>query len=456
MRRIRWLAAAAVTGALVVASSTPPAAGAEAAEEDAVDIAVASYAADYSVSHQEAQRRLDRIQPLQGILASIRELESARLAGWGIDHSRNFIGWVSLTGNGPPPAAATRIGDTHTHVQIRTGAVHSLADLLAAQTGLFQDVGPAGQITDDPETLVEVMRIVAFTDIDMRANAMVIGVDPGLASAVPGELTDPGPVAVTDEVLQTKITEATQLIQPYIDVEYRVEDGRGVASEASFSGGQAMSLSIGSAKDICTAGFAARENRSGVYGIITAGHCGSRGPSEKWTFEMHGVELPHESGWFSRRADAQFHSIPTGSGHVLNDDYLCHYPWPINYCDVTGYRVRSEMVDEYVCHAGRGSGVSCGTVTAINFRPNGCKSASNTAVRCANVFVTVQGPTLHSCDDDSGGPWYRTGTAFGIHWGSNSGDDCTRTGISAYFSAIDEVHSFLGVRVLTSGSVTIN
>ena len=48
---------------------------------DASYDAVASfYARDYSVSLDEAQRRLDRIQPLQEILASIRDLEG-RSAG---------------------------------------------------------------------------------------------------------------------------------------------------------------------------------------------------------------------------------------------------------------------------------------------------------------------------------------------------------------------------------------
>ena len=63
-----------------------------------VDPAVASYASEYSVTAQEAQRRLDRIEPLQEILESIRDLEGDRLAGWGIDHSGAFRGWVFLDG----------------------------------------------------------------------------------------------------------------------------------------------------------------------------------------------------------------------------------------------------------------------------------------------------------------------------------------------------------------------
>ncbi|MCY4665173.1 MAG: hypothetical protein OXC00_10940, partial [Acidimicrobiaceae bacterium] len=67
-RRLRWIAAAAITAAAAVASSTA-AADARTDTPAPVDVAVASYAADYGVSHAEAQRRLDRIPSLQEILA---------------------------------------------------------------------------------------------------------------------------------------------------------------------------------------------------------------------------------------------------------------------------------------------------------------------------------------------------------------------------------------------------
>ena len=258
-RRLAWLAVAAITGMLAVASTTTPATGAEAADEEPADGAVASYAADYSVTSQEAQRRLDRIQPLQEILASIRELESARLAGWGIDHTGTFTGWVWLTGNEAPSAAAATIADTHTDVQIRTGATHTRAELLAAQQSLFQDVGPTGQVTDGPET--QIQRIVTFTSISMRNNAIRIGIDPGLASTVPGGLADPGPVAVTDEALQAKVTEVTQQLQDHINVKYTIEDGRGVSSEESFAGGDNASVKKGKKTFACTSGFAAQKQR---------------------------------------------------------------------------------------------------------------------------------------------------------------------------------------------------
>ena len=57
------------------------------------DAAAASYALDYGVTLAEANRRLDRIDPLHLELESIRSIESDRVAGWGIDHTGGLTGW---------------------------------------------------------------------------------------------------------------------------------------------------------------------------------------------------------------------------------------------------------------------------------------------------------------------------------------------------------------------------
>ena len=317
-RRLRWLALAAVTAAAVVASSAATA-GAHTGTQDPVDVAVASYASDYNVTHTEAQRRLDRIQPLQDILAEIRSHETARLAGWGIDHTAAFGGWVWLTGDQPPTTDAAATADAHTDVQIRTGATHSHAELLAAQTGLFRNTA-TGHTTGGPESLSQVKLIVTYTDIDLRANALEIGIDPALASTAPGGLMDPDPTAVTDETLQTKITEVTALLQDHIDVAYTVKDGRGLSVTADFKGGETMHT--------CTSGFGAQERDTDVYGIITAGHCFR---THNNPITMHGAQLSLVVRAWGPDVDAQFRSIPTGANHRIFDDHICGTGSP---CDV--------------------------------------------------------------------------------------------------------------------------
>ena len=190
---------------------------------DASYDAVASfYARDYSVSLDEAQRRLDRNQPLQEILASIRDLEGSRLAGWGIDHGPNFGGWVWLTGDTAPGGEAACIAAAHADVEIRTGADYSLAELLAAQQRLFRN-----DTTGYPEPSVAPM--VTYTGIDMAANAVRIGIDPALAAVPPIDPVGSQPATVSDEEFQAKAAEVTELLRDLISVNFVIEDGRGLS-----------------------------------------------------------------------------------------------------------------------------------------------------------------------------------------------------------------------------------
>ncbi len=286
----------------------------------------------------------------------------------------------------------------------------------------------------------------------MKANAILIGIDPGLATTrTPGGIDASEPVAVTDEAYQAKAAEVTKQLQSTISVAYSIEDGRDIRDMATFSGGE----QIGS----CTAGFAARRNS--IYGIITAGHCGNDGPTETSSFSMHGITLEHLSGWAYVRADAQFHTIPTGASHNLRGGYLCSaasVPPSQRWCDVTGTVARSRMVSrhrlmsDHVCHTGKRSGISCGTIQSINYRPTNsgaCVSFNGAVVRCQAVFVKVEGRTLRTCEGDSGGPWYRNGVAYGITKSAHLPSCSNRVGFSV-FSAIDEVENFLKLEVLTS------
>ena len=434
-RLIRWLGLFAVAGlAAALLSVQPGAVGAVAAPDPGsppVDLAVTSYASDYSVSLTEAQRRLDRIQPLQEILASIRDLESARLAGWGIDHTASFGGWVWLTGDAAPGAAAAAVANAHADVRIRTGADYSLAKLLAAQQGLFRN-GAVGQVNDGPASGVAAM--VTFTGIDMAANAVRIGIDPALAVVVPGGLTDTGPATVTDEAFRAKAAEVTEQLRGHVNVNYVVEDGRGLSLFADFRGGQ----EIGG----CTAGFTAQQRGTSVYGVITAAHCiGS--------FRMNGVRLSPVTRAWGPYVDARFLSVPTGSSHRLLRDFICTDG---RTCNVTGDISKARMMGDYICHYGKRTRESCGTVIDINYFTT---ASGICEYSCSNTFVRVHGPLLRGCQGDSGGPWYDGSIAYGILNGGSDATDCVSVGKYLFFSDIRSVENELGVDILTRGHVTV-
>lgn len=428
--------------------------------EQAVDPAIAAYAAEYGVTQAAAALRLDRIQPIQKLLASIRELESSRVAGWGIDHADAFSGWVWLVGESPPKPGSTAIASAHDDITIRTGAKHTLAEILGAQDrfGNGSNVGAVGRV-DDQTLVVDYSAAVTFTAPDMDSNSLHIGIDPALVQPIePSELqgsvggTGPvgnidapaGPTTATDAELAALAAQMTAAYQGHIEVSYAIVDGRNLADDAMFDGGRSTST--------CTSGFAARHSTTRTYGIVTAGHC-------RDIQRMHGVNLPWVTGYAGTTADAQFHKIPKGAGHELKSQFAYTEHSPPRVRVVQGTETRINMRGDFICHTGKRSGVSCGEVTHIYYQPQNsgaCKASElGGSATCGAYFVRVHGTALQSCSGDSGGPWYRSTTAYGIHKSSNSENDCTRLGVVAVFSSIDEVESFLGVDVMVSNNVTI-
>lgn len=458
----RWVIAVSLALMLFGASFESSTHRAE-ASADPTDPAVASYAQEYSVSEAGAERRLDRLDAIYEVIRSIRALEAERLAGWGIDHSDTFTGWVWLTGTDASSSEAAALADAHTDVEIRLDAPHSLQDLLDAQDsfGDGSSIGPVGHVTGGPEAVADYSNTVTFTAVDMAANALHIGIDPALASAsgtgltgsLGGLLIDDTPSigadgtangGATDAELQAAITQLTDDFSGGVAVAYEVVDGRNIANEAMFDGGRAMS--------ICTSGFAARHNGTGHYGIITAGHCDG-------TIRMHGVSLPWVDGYASITADAEFRRIPSGSGHELRSQFAYGDQEPFTIRVVQSKATRLDMAGRHLCHQGKNSGVSCGTVTNIHFQPTytgACRvSSGGDGTPCHNVFVRVYGSGLQSCRGDSGGPWFVGSKVYGIHMSSNSENSCTLQGVYATFSAIDEVEDFLDAEVLVNNNVTI-
>ena len=376
-------------------------------------------------------------------MAAIREAEAERVAGWGIDHSPTFTGWVLLTGTEAPTAVSTATGEANADLEIRTGAAHTYNELLRAKQAL-RETGPVGRVDDLGDNPAGALDMISFTAVDMAANAVEIGIDPPLHSDNPHQIDDAGPLGTADDTFETQAAAFAVAIAPHITVAHTVVDGRGLTPHKDFIGGQATTP--------CTAGFTAQ--RGTRYGILTAGHCGE-------TLSMNGVALDFINGWNSVTADAMFYAVPSGSGHVVKDNYLCGAQSNIE-CDVSGRRSRLTMVGDIVCHTGKNSGTSCGTVDRIDYSPDyaavskdACLDETKQPITCSSVFVQVKGDYLRHCRGDSGGPWFRQGVAYGLHMGGTRNASCAEHGGSAHFSAILEVESFLGVSVLTAGDRTV-
>ena len=101
----------------------------------------------------------------------------------------------------------------------------------------------------------------------------------------------------------------------------------------------------------------------------------------------------------------------------------------------------NQTVGSYVCKYGKITGFGCGSIVAIDFQPT---DQTDCSIPCSfsATFIRVHnedGDVLAQ-DGDSGGPWFRGNTAYGIMRSQADGD--------GVYMAINYI-SDLGISVLT-------
>jgi streptogrisin C len=238
--------------------------------------------------------------------------------------------------------------------------------------------------------LVRQIGVAADIDIDVKKNRVKVMV---LDSASLEAALSVAKLGLPEHV---EIVEVQQLAQP----------------EAFIYGGMAISD--------CTSGFVVQHS-NGTYGILTAAHCNN---SQSYS----GYNLPYQSQAFYGSYDVQWNSlssslmfwpkIKVGGGSRI----------------ITATKGRSsQAIGEYICKQGRTTNYRCGTLSSKTFLPNYVPSGNAT-------FMYVSGGSVNLSEPgDSGGPWVKNQTAYGIHSCGIGNDSC--------YTAIDYT-SILGVSVL--------
>lgn len=402
----RWLVSALAVFAAACADvpSTPldpaPAASLGAAEEpphpgppvrratlqEALEQDARSYAVEYNVSLDEAVRRL-RAQEEQGETVSrLRAANPGRFAGLWLEHHPEFRLVVRLKGNVPAgPEFRGLTGGSPTPVAFVTGASAAEAevlDLIQSSLPRFRAMFPG----------------LMATDYDVHNGDIVLTVH---AKGAGGQSAKARGAALTRQVGHPVRVEV-------IDAPERDQHTRGGANLSD-----------------CTAGFVVA-NSAGTRGVTTAAHCG---PTQTY-YEFGGVSYP--AVFVAERWDAdedvQWHTTE-------------HDEYPEFYADLTttarvltGRRLRSSTaVGNTVCHRGRTTGYSCGSVESTTHQPTYAGACNG--VTCAATFIRVSGPDLRCDGGDSGGPWFNGQTAFGTHKsGASSGPGTGQCTYAVYMS----------------------
>ncbi|MCY4665093.1 MAG: hypothetical protein OXC00_10535 [Acidimicrobiaceae bacterium] len=191
-------------------------------QSDSSTVAEDFYMEQYGVALPEVQRRLARIPVLQALLDEILEIELDRVAGLAIDHDGTFGAWVWLKGDDAPSAPAAEIAAASADLEVRTGAAHAYFELRDA-TSEVSDILGIRPITDESDGLGW---LVHFVDVDMRANRIEVGVDPGHETRSLGIAADPDRPRATDQEVRAAMAVIEQALEGRMSVAYAVTDGR--------------------------------------------------------------------------------------------------------------------------------------------------------------------------------------------------------------------------------------
>ena len=347
-----------------------------------------SYASDYDVTLQEAKRRLGLQESAGALQADLLSNESSTFGGLWIQNEPDFKIVVRFTQDGESTVRPYVTGGPLSGlVEVRT-ADATLNDLKTAQS--------------DATTIAIGFGIRVESQVDVIENRVKLFVvdKAGLDSSL----------AASSVQLPSKVDVVTvsQLSRNTTDL----------------YGG----LTLTSPSDIdCTSGFSVKHS-DGSRGITTAAHCEN-------DREFNGTDLDFVQGILGGKHDVQWHEAP---GFTLRN---LVYDGSGNRYVYGTESVNDQTVGEYVCKYGIATGFDCGDIVTISFQPT---DQTGCSIPCSfsATFIRVHKDGVDLADSrDSGGPWFRGNTAYGI-MRSQLGDD-------AIYMPIDYI-SDLDVTVLTN------
>jgi hypothetical protein len=363
---MRWLLAL-----LLVPFS--PAASAQAVETRAEALAddAAQYAAQFSVSTDEALRRLKAQEAsVAGTDAIAREFAD-RLAGISIEHSPTFRIVVLLTGGEPVPDRSAAGVPIVFHTGARATHAEALKALRKHLIDLRADLPNARGAGYDQRT-GEIVLLVT------REDASRLGMD---AIRVRAEQVGGVPVRVV----------VNELNESNMNV-----DG----------GGRVEGLNLQThLRNLCTTAFVITNGETNA--ITTAAHC----PDELTYVDRDGstVTLPMIGSWGAAYRDVQIN----GSADSPDPLFYSNRPAGTLRRLASWRNVASTRAGDFVCHYGESSGYTCATVELTDYAPPGDLCGGP----CFPTWVTVKGPGC--VPGDSGGPVFTGDIAFGIAKGVN-------------------------------------
>ena len=354
-------------------------------EKDGRLVDAAFYAKNFGVTVDEALRRFSLEDAARSLEAELSTIEAETFAGLWVKHTPEFRIVVQFTRDVEDiikPYIPKNLADA---IEIRT-VKSSYIDLQNARTVVTSSLKNLNVVSDSYIDIIENYVNVSIAQVDQTR----------FENAVQNER-----LTLPDNV---KVVTVDTLAKPVIDI----------------YGGLAITT--------CTSGFAVK-TPGGTKGIVTAGHA----DNFQWYYYIIPWYLFFQQERMDTNYDVQWHTCPGLT--VVNK---IRWWSDGSTFDITATRHRNnQLVGETVSKYGKTTYYTAGTIYSkdaqMGYIPN-----------CSPTFILVQDTYGYgdiALPGDSGGPWFRGNTAYGITCAAASG--------WAWYMAVNYV-DVLGVSVMTS------
>ncbi len=361
--------------------------------EDAIELSKT-----HGISYQDALNQLKIDEAVAQPVAQLRKTYSVRLAGIYIEHQPTPRIVVRLKGMASPTIHFFNTSAGVVPVDFVVGAAYTQAelhDVITAKLVTLKSALPDLQGTATDEKTGEVVLYILGNDAK-AAKAQ------GVARSIFGVPTQVRalPVPVTQEVR-----------------------GSGFIDSGT-----------------CTGAFVVHETNSSVTGLLTAGHCPNNDTSYNG-LDGTVATLTFQSEAYTASNDVQWYTTSTTNEPIF-------YASASVQRTLTGRRTQaSTPIGTNVCRYGATSGYSCGNVEFTDYQPPySCNGAT-----CTKTYIAVTSPgtnnTLACGGGDSGGPWFISTVAVGVHSGGASTGSGVGQCLVAIYTSTDRI-SELGLQLL--------
>ena len=358
------------------------------ANDKFIEKAAVEYSKSYSVSVAEATRRLEIMEKQTEIVEKIEGMFGDSIAGIYFDNENNDFRLVVRT--------------------VKKGRL--LKDVTDFSSSLSKQYNlPIDVLANSPRNAKSIDNIVANQGVRLVQSM------PGIQGLAYNPKKDVISVFIYEpnESKKNEWRNKKELQKiSGMDAEI-IFDPKPVENAKVAGGGDLNVFPVNAAYDkspACTAGYSA--TRNGIYGILTAGHCGTRG-AELGTklryYDRDGTTRYNMTltGYDSNPTTGKYHDL---SFFELDDRSVKSIPfYHSDKTDILDPTIapKEYIVGNYVCHYGRITDISCGDIISTSYINNpidgkGCAAGNP----CANTFVRVARKGLNCMKGDSGGPMF--------------------------------------------------